>query len=54
MAPKKADDKAVEQKQCDDERFVAMEGKLTTMEERMEAKMTEMMRMLPWVLRSSI
>lgn len=41
--PKKNDDKAVEQAQQVDERFVAMEGKLTTM---LEEQMGEMMRMM--------
>ncbi|WZY77143.1 hypothetical protein YC2023_023527 [Brassica napus] len=42
MAPKKNDDKVAELIQRDDERFVAVEGKLSTMEERMN----EMMRMM--------
>lgn len=46
MAPRKPEDKAVEQIQRDDERLIAMEGKLSTLEERMEAKMTEMMKLL--------
>lgn len=41
--PKKNDDKAVEQTQHVDERFVATEGKLTTM---LEERMGEMMRMM--------
>ena len=42
MAPKKSDDKVAELIQRDDERFVAVEVKLSTMEERMN----EMMRMM--------
>lgn len=42
MGPKKNDDKVAEMIQRDDERYVVMEGKLSSMEERMD----EMMRLM--------
>uniref|UniRef100_A0A0D3AJS9 Uncharacterized protein n=1 Tax=Brassica oleracea var. oleracea TaxID=109376 RepID=A0A0D3AJS9_BRAOL len=42
MAPKKNDDKAIELAQRDDERFVVMEGELSTMKEQMG----ELMKMM--------